>query len=226
MRPKDQAPEVEKRDGHHADSVERHPAYAMIGASRISGRGILFGSDFEHNHFVEISIGHAELYRGHSNDRTYKKDELIKVALSEAQWARFVSSMNVGDGVPCTLERLNGEMIPGITAPKARHEQFKAEANAAVQETLAAMDEAITLLAAMGGERSKAGQVSEHVQRARRKLGDSLPWVAQQFGEHMEDVTEKAKIEVEAYVTATIHRAGLTALGAPAPISLPAEKKP
>lgn len=226
MRPPPQAPEIEKRDGTHADFVERHPAYGMIGASRVSGSGVLFGSDFEHQHFVTIEIGHAELHRGHSHDRFYKNDQVIRIALSEAQWARFVSSMNVGDGTPCTIERLNGESIPGLQAPVARHEQFKAEANAAVQETLAAMDEAIEMLGKMGGERSKAGQVSEHVQRARRKLGDSLPWVARQFQEHMEEVTEKARIEVSAYVHAEISRAGITALGGAAPISLPAEKKP
>lgn len=209
------------------DSVETHPAFGIIGASRVSGRAVLFGSDFEHQHFLIIRISRAVLHRGLSNDWHHAREELIEVALSEAQWATFVSTLNVGDGVPCTLDAVAGEQMPGIQAPTARHEQFKQEANEAIIECTAAMKDALDLLAEMGGgEKSKTGKVAERVRWAQRSLTDALPWVAQQFGEHMEAVTEKAKVEISAYMHATIARAGLRALGAESPpIAFPQQKK-
>ena len=112
---------------------ENHPAYAMIGASRVSqfgggGGARLFGSDFGHQHYVTISIRRASLGRSHQSEHAYGEEELIEVALSEAQWATFVSSMNVGHGVQATLTRVRDgdgfHLVPGIDDDTNRQEQF------------------------------------------------------------------------------------------------------
>ena len=132
--------------------------------------------------------------------------------MSEAQWATFLSTLNMGDGVPCTIERIQGAPVPAITQPPARHEQFKHEAGETIMECTGALKDALDMLANMGGEKSKAGMVAERVRCAQRALTDALPWVAQQFGEHMEAVTEKAKVEISAYAQGVISRAGIAAL--------------
>jgi len=54
----------------------------------------------------------------------------------------------------------------------------------------------------------------------------SVKFVAEQFGEHMEKVTEDAKTEVEAYVSSIVSRTGLAVLkGEKPPIELPAPKE-
>lgn len=86
------------------DTRESHPAYGMILAARVQGGARLAGSDFKHQSYIAIEVRHAHLSRSLSNDRWHGDKHIIRLSLSEAQWATFVSSMNVGFGVPCTLK--------------------------------------------------------------------------------------------------------------------------
>jgi hypothetical protein len=123
-------PTIERRENDPlSDSVERHPAYAQIGASRVSGRAFLYGSDFDHHAYMTISIYKSELHRGLSCDRAFSRGEIIEVALSEAQWATFVSTLNVGSGVQCTIQHLNRERVPQLPEAPKRKTQFQEELN-------------------------------------------------------------------------------------------------
>ena len=133
-------------DSPVAETRETHPAYAQISASRVSGHAVLYGSDFNHQHYVTISITPSELHRGLSYDRPHAllRGEIVEVALSEAQWAHFVSSMNQGSGTQCTVQHLHGKLVPQIPEPPDRKAQIVAEADEKmrdVQRQLAALDE-------------------------------------------------------------------------------------
>lgn len=197
--------------GH--DTVMTHPAFAQIQASRVSGEFVLYGSDFVHHNSIRIRIASSKLSRGLSTDWPTAQEELIEVELSEAQWATFVSSLNVGSGVQCTLRHMNCVPVPEIPAPIMRHEQFKAEADATVQKAHDALAALEAKLNDVGLSDKRKKELSSHIESARRAIGSSLDFVAKQFDEHMERSTEKAKMEVNAYVTTTIHRAGLEKLG-------------
>lgn len=45
-----------------------HPAFGMIGASRFTGRAVMYGSDFIHNAGMTIRIYRGELKRDLSHD--------------------------------------------------------------------------------------------------------------------------------------------------------------
>lgn len=224
----DQAPEVEKlTNDPMSDSVERHPAYAQISASRFSVGGDkrggvpLYGSDFVHQAGVSITVRRSELHRGLSNDWPFARDELIEVVLSEAQWATFVSTMNAGMGTQCTLRHVGMEDVPGIAFAPNSKEQFQNE----LKDRLAEAVKTLTSLQALVEEGKKV-PLREAVRSLKQQLESSLPFVADQFNEHVENVTEHARIEVAAYLANAVQRAGLKALGAddPAPLALPNPK--
>jgi len=96
---------------------EVHPAWGLIGASRVSSSppgASLFDSDLRHQHYVTVRIKAAKRRRDLHRDWIGGGKEYIEIAMSEAQWASFVSSMNTGDGVPCTVEHINREDVPGF----------------------------------------------------------------------------------------------------------------
>src|SRR5206468_4534966 len=128
------------RDGYD----ENHPAYAMIGASRVTGGKVLFGSDFKHMNYITIRIKPGRVHRGLSNDWYGSSGgrEYIEVALSEAQWAGFVSRMNVSDGVPCTVQwRDTVGYVPQIPEPVDRTKQFDDEMRKTVQRGVEVLKE-------------------------------------------------------------------------------------
>jgi hypothetical protein len=150
-----------------------------------------------------------------SRDWAFAKHEIVEVALSEAQWATFVSSFNQGSGVQCTIQSREGVGDVPQLPPPDRTDKFKAEANedmANIAAELAALRKKVAENVA-GLSKTKQAELLEHVDKAQRAVGDSLPFVAKQMEEHMENVVEAAKSEVHGYINAQINRAGLQALG-------------
>jgi hypothetical protein len=200
-----------RTDGdQHDDYVETHPSYGMIGAFNITSHPgqALFGSDFTHDHFVQIRISPAKLRRGHASDWIgASRDPYIEVNLSEAQWARFVSTMNRGDGVACTVSAFNGVAIPGIEPLENRRAQFNTEVADTLQDAVRAIDDVLG-----SGKLSKADRA--RIEKARQELTSNLGFVAKQFDEHAEETIEQAKTEIEAHIQLAIQRAGIDALSA------------
>lgn len=205
-------PKVNLVDSPVHEQKETHPAYAQISASRISGHAALYGSDFVHHGFVEIKISHSELNRGLSRDWPFAKKEVVSVWLSEAQWATFVSSMNIGSGVQCTLRHINMNPVPMLPAPKKRIDQFRSEAKKTTEEAEKNLRELADLIGSSNLSVVKKKELLKKVEFASRAIGSSVDFVLKQFGEHMENVTEKAKIEIDAYINDQIKRVGITAL--------------
>jgi hypothetical protein len=197
---------------------EEHPSYALIGASRVSSHPgeYLFGSDFRHDAFIVVSIHRAELTRGLSQDRVHatRDPEVVSIALSAAQWATFVSSMNVGHGVPATLQRVAGQMVPSIAPPETtRRDQLQDEISEHMTDAIASLTEL--------RDAAPTRKLRAMAERAIQQLTANLPFISEQFDEHAEQTVERAKMEVNAYVQDAIGRAGLTALaGVASPIEL------
>lgn len=199
-------PVVSERSDHGTAST--HPAFGQISVQRVSGSAALYGSDFMHSGFVRIRIFESEHRRDLSRDWHYAGRELIAVDLSEAQWATFVSSMNVGEGVPCTLDTIQGEPVPSLPPPASRTEQFAGEMAEHVEDAIREIDEVLAKL-------PQKGEAASKLRRARMQLHANLPHIAGSFDKHMERTVEKAKVEIHGYINSAVARAGLATLGGP-----------
>lgn len=204
-----------------------HPAYAMIGASRFTATpGVaLFGSDFRHQAAVRITIAKASLSRHGSSEHVSQGDELIEVDLSEAQWARFVSAMNVGFGTSCTLQHVNRERVPQIPDPEDRRTQF-AEASAfRAQSVIDSIAEAVAAVQASGLSGKKQKEILDKLQAAEMNAGRNQEYTAEQFSRHMERTVDHAAIEIDAMLTHAVQSAGLEALRSNGPVLAMAEQR-
>ncbi len=202
-------------DSHISDSIETHPAYAQISAGRVSSSGkgaFLYGSDFGHNHYMTISISRSELHRGLSRDWAHPREEYIEVQLSESQWATFVSTPNSGTGAQCTLNHLMGNAIPQIPETPKRREQFENELGKHFDVALDALKTLSDRIKNLNVSQKKQDELQRIINCAEMNINGNLGFVASQFDEHMEETTEKAKMEVAAYAQNALQRVGITAL--------------
>lgn len=198
--------------GGAKEEVTTHPAFAQIVAARVSGHAALYGSDFRHNAYMTIRIKRSQIHRHLNHDWYFGTEPIIEIALSEAQWATFVSSTNIGDGVPCTILNLDWEMTPELPDPASRVDQFNGEMAARLKDAISKAEAAIAGVDALGLSRARAEAVKGPLARLVMELRHTLPFVARQFAEHTETTVEKAKQEIHGYMTAVVQRAGIAAL--------------
>lgn len=185
-----------------SDNVTKHPAYGFIRLHRASGgNGTLFMSPLRHDNRITITIGEAEQVRSLNCDTFYADKELVSVDMSEQQFAQFVCNANSHSGAPCTIRRSESGSRPPLEAQQLKSERYYSEAQETVAEALKQIDELKTKIASLTGKLPKKTQdeINSVIDSAHRKLNDHVPWIVQQIHEHMDKVTQAAKIEIEAY---------------------------
>ncbi len=192
-----------------------HPAFGQIGASRVQGARTLYGTDFVHHAFVRVHISTSQLTRTLNRDWHFAPNEIISVDLSEAQWATFVSSLNVGQGVPCTISHRDGTVVPGIELATRRDEQFKSEVRDVLTKARAEIEAAIAEVNAAVIPKTKRESILRRLAKAAQHIASNLPFVTDQFDKHVETTVEHAKIEVNAYLIHAVTTAGLDTLRLP-----------
>jgi hypothetical protein len=209
--------EIKKEPGRlgHDEATYTHPAYAQISASHVSGGAYLYGSDFKHQNYVVVRIARSEMNRHLSNDWPHTREELIEVAVSESQWASFVSSMNRGEGTQCTLQRLNGKMVPQIPGIEGKIAQFRAEGSEAAEEAVREIGELRKEINDSKLSQKQKEAWTRKLDFIEGRTTGNLRFVANQFGEHMEKVVNKAKTEISAFAHNLIMRTGLSKLMGP-----------
>lgn len=213
----EQAPVISEEisNGGSVQTKVNHPAFGQISVSRrnCSGGGMnLYDSDFGHNSYVSIAIKRSELYRDLSRDWHFPKEELIHIDMSESQWATFVSSFNSGSGTPCTLTWLPNEgKIPGIPSFD-RSEVFKKEMKQANQEAVDGLKSLISSIKDSGLSKKKQEELLSDANKTLRALTSSIPFVNDQFEEHVENTVERGMQEIHGYINAAVNRAGIKAI--------------
>lgn len=208
-------PVVPPDSNEHGDDV--HPAFGLIGASRVSTSApgaTLFDSDIRHNHTVIVRLYTASRNRNLSHDWMHpagSRAPFVEVEMSEAQWASFVSSMNTGHGVPCTIRRREDGEQPGLP-----YEPRLAQSMDEVREAADRMLEGIRkAFAAVEAKPTKANIRTLHF--AIQNATPNVTFAAQSLNEHAENVVQRARADIEAMVLSKATQLGLdpSAMGVP-----------
>lgn len=190
----------------------KHPAFGQILVSRVSGSRHLYGSDFGHNSYMSIKICRSQMNRDLYRDWYRAREELIEVNLSEAQWATFVSSQNIGEGTPCTIAREAGVGLIPEFEPWDKTAQVKAEFSAKLDGTISNLDALAKHVQDMGLPKGKTAEILSSLRMIKQNLNANLPFVVESFSEHVEKTVEAMKSEVHGYMNGVLQRAGLDAL--------------
>jgi hypothetical protein len=203
---------------------EEHPSYAAISVHRVSGRRHLFMSEAVHQHFVRLAISPAVVKRNLATDWMFGLNRpFIEIDMSEAQWTHFMSSANLGNGTPCTLARLNGEAVEEPPPPRAKTEKFSADVREHLSKVLDDIKEIEALVASSTMGKNTSKTLTHMLDVLRSHLLTSMPFIADQFSEDMEDTMLKARQEIEAYFVQRGLEIGLSS-GAQQPLALSTNK--
>ena len=196
-----------------------HESFAMLGITRssCSFSQNLFGSSIQHSHTIKLKIAPAKIDRMlnrdwfHANTKPY-----IEVEMSYSQFAEAITSMNVGDGVPVTLRRLDGKMIEDCPQFDKRQEfekEFEKEMLKIGQSLRVLTKQAESLLSEKKPP-TKADKeaILKGIKMLQQEIESNVPFIQSSFNEQMDKTVLEAKGEEEGFVMHKVISTGLEGL--------------
>lgn len=185
----------------------------LISFSRTSGSAVLFGSPFNHQHYVTLRIHKAQVQRDHYETRIYKASGLpyIEVQMSASQFSEAITSLNMGMGTPCTVAHVGGKRLERPTIENERI-LFDVEIDQATQEAVNTIEELIAAITEEKMSKKAQERLLGLARTSLRKLTDSLPFIAEMYAETLNRLEQQAKTEISAYADHAIHQYGLEAV--------------
>lgn len=215
--------EIERTVKGEGTSMERetfkHPAFGMIGFSRVSGgENTLFGSSIKHNDRIRLKIKHGGQDRHLHEDWYYGRGLITEVEMSYSQFAECITAMNVGDGVPCTIRYTEKDgHIPAIAKNESKREQFRQEFSDKILKAMEQVQEEIDAVQKSLDDKKNLGvkdrkEMISKLQQIKYNIGSNLDFCVNQFDEQMEKTTMEAKGEIEAFCQNKINSIAQAAL--------------
>lgn len=195
-----------------------HPSYGIITISRMTSnkKRSFYGSSMKHNQSICIQIRKSYKERALNHDWYMGGEPLIEIEMTPHQWAEFLSSMNIGDGVPCTIRCDRGNQYTCPDEPSQR-ELFQKEFDQEVQKSMDSIQSAIQLWSQLAAKKSltKADkdQITNLLQNIQTTFRSNIPFVQKSFNETLDNTVHAAKSELEAWQDNMLHALGVKALG-------------
>ena len=203
-------------------TTEEHPSFVTVGFSRISGSKRFFGSSVTSSSWIELKIHKAKLHHDLGRDWIHGKlDSLIEVALSPAQFAELLTTINVGPGVPGTLNSFDGK---GVEQPK----EIKSETHRVKEHFAQVMKSRAAEMAVEAKEiqellekpvigKADRKRLADLISKLTMQFSSSMPFYVDQFDEAAQRIAVQAKAEVDAFITHAVITTGLETLRAKVP---------
>jgi len=211
----------EKRYGNDDEWEAEHESFGLVRFSRVSGGTRLFGSHLDqHQHYISMTVSRAKVCHSLSYDRHHPcGGDLIEVAMSAAQFAEAITSLNSGVGAPCTLvyiDRVRMEDVPDEA--QIEHEKIRDGFEQKIEHVTTSLERARDvferLVEGKAIKKNDAKEVLKVVTKAAQELRRNAPFIIDQFRESADRVVTSAKAEVEAYTALVLQRAGMEAIAA------------
>lgn len=202
------------------EEVIRHPSFANIQFSRISGHsGYLFGSDIQANNYIQLEISEAERIIDLCDEKTFSHGKTIcKVKMSPAQFSELITTLNFSAGTPCTLEEVMGQHIPQVDPKEV--ESRKTFVNRKLRERLQkfasrlseTQRQAKNLVKKKTLSKNDQDELLKAIEFMTTELTSNIPFFAKCFQETMDDVVLDAKVEIDSTIQHMITQSGIKAL--------------
>jgi hypothetical protein len=181
----------------------QHESFGQISFTRTQGRGQTFyGSELPQDHYVSMEIRQSEVQRDLTNEwySTYGIP-LIRIRMSSGQFAELITSMNMGSGVPCTIERLMGKKVDEFPEIESRkelvHRKFEERMKQFADTIRENKIKAKEIVKKKTLSKQDVWDLSLQLDFLTQEIEQNIPFFAKCFQETMDEVVFEAKTEVE-----------------------------
>ncbi len=192
-----------------------HASFGLLSFSRAdSNKGkTLFGSSIKHQRTIILKIKSAEKERDLHRNWYFGKNTLIEVEMSPTQFSDAITTMNLGDGVPVTLNYIQGKKVDDCPDDNLK-ERFVKELNDDIQSISGNLDELYNIAHALknrtGGLKvSEKKDLCSKIAMLHQSLKSNLPFILNSFNKQMDKSVSESRGEIDAFVTNLTTKLGL-----------------
>lgn len=199
----------------------KHPCFGSASFSRVYGHsGFMFGSDIQSENFIELTINHAERVQGDYKVYYYDYGKpIVKLKMTQTQFAELLTNMNRGNGVPVTLEEVNGEQIEQFDLNEAKNhldelkEDFKEHSKKIVNSLIETSNELKRIINKKNLSKKDQEDAMNLLNRYIAEIRNNMPFFIKLYKEETADIVQRAKSELDGMIQSCVIRAGIKALG-------------
>lgn len=196
-----------------------HPSFGMIGFSRVSssGNNAFFGSELKQDHFITMKIHPASITRSLSRDWYHAgHTPIVEIRLTSNQFSEMLTSLNRGDGVPCTIEIANNQRVEQMPQQESRKEFIHRKFEDRMREFAKTLKQKQLRVRELTAKKtlSKEDQreLNMLVEWLTQEVASNIPFFAKCFQETIDYSVNEAKSEIENAIQHKINVLGLEAL--------------
>ena len=194
-----------------------HKSFGIISFSRASSTSAkpLFGSSLKHGNTIRMRLSHAQEERDLNTDWIRPTGLIAEVEMSGSQFAELITSMNMGEGVPCTIRWLNGETVDDPPY-EDKSELHRKEFAKHQDDILASAENVLAMTKELFEKKSltKADKetIINHLKKLCVNIGPNTNYQVTMFDEQMAKSVTEAKNEIETFYMNKIISLGNQAL--------------
>lgn len=196
--------------GRQTDEVHESYGQIMWSTPTCTPGTTCHGSYTLHGRYVEVTVQRGAVQHHLAKDWHHSRGPiLLRFRMSLTQWARFIATPNLGDGVPCTLEIAEGKRMadPPIRDIIERHARaYRQEHEDSAAMVLTMLAEAQALLDNPKPSRKWVDSLCSCLTKIHQNLTTSSAWRQEQFGKFVENQLDLAKAELEAHLGMVLQR--------------------
>lgn len=194
-----------------------HPSYGLIRWSRASGSRKMFASIVDSGNHVRLVISTAKTHVDEfGQDRNYSDRQIIELAMTEAQFATFLTSPDA-EGTPCTITRriVEGEgfvSIPPPPADLAIHAKLARDVELASSRQKERGARAVDALKQLVGDSlpaKKRRQFEILLEQISTTMTADIAFARERLDEQAAEMAQRVKTEVQGAITARLHQLGV-----------------
>lgn len=194
----------------------QHESYGQIRFSRVNGQANFYGSELEQRNYISLEIHSSKCEKSLTQEWYFPERLLVRLRMSAGQFSELITSMNYGSGVPCTIERMNGQKVEDLPIEENRkefvHRAFKEKMEAFAETLKSDSHKAQEIISKKNLNKSDVETLTKMISSIFTQVRMNIPFFTECFQETMDTVVKEAKIEVENAILHKITSAGLEKL--------------
>ncbi len=196
------------------------PTYkGIVQFNRISGSTRLYRSNITNQNFVALRVYTAKDEDHFGSTRVYRDKEVVEVYLSANQFSELLTTMNMGEGVPCTVKHINcvrsdlSELDEQEKSAETASRYFKESVAERVGKLDILLNKSRRTIEDAKASKKVKDELTTILYMLEQEIKANMPFYAQRFEEVAKKTVTEVKSEIDAFITGGVVGAGLKALG-------------